>query len=133
NKVNVPYDAEKQAYGPMAEREIENPRPDSAKGTWSYVPIDINGTERTMGVYLPPGYDAERTEPYKTIYMQHGGGQDQSDWMNIGSVPVIMDNLLDDGDAEPAVIITTATNYLGASNQGYPNLRNIVIPFVEEN
>ena len=34
---------------------------------------------------------------------------------------------------EPAVVITTNTNYLGAANQGYPNLRNVVIPFVEAN
>jgi hypothetical protein len=65
--------------------------------------------------------------------MQHGGGQDQSDWKNMGNVPVIMDNLLDDGTTEPAGVITTNTNYLGAANQGYPNLRNVVIPFVEAN
>ncbi len=45
--------------------------------------------------------------------MQHGSGQDQSDWMNMGDVPVIMDNLLDDGLTEPAIVVTTATNYLG--------------------
>lgn len=133
NKVHVPYDAEKQNYAPLAAREIENPRADSPKGTWSYVPIQIGTTTRTMGVYLPPGYDANRTEPYKTIYMQHGGGQDQSDWMNMGDVPVIMDNLLQDGTTEPAVVITTATNYLGAASAGYPNLRDIVPPFVESN
>lgn len=134
NKVHVPYDAEKQDYAPLAARVIENPRPDSPKGTWSYVPIDIpNQTGRTVGVYLPPDYDANRAEPYKTIYMQHGGGQDQSDWMNMGDVPVIMDNLLDDGLTEPAVVITTNTNYLGGAQQGYPNLRNVVIPFVESN
>lgn len=133
NKVHVPYDAEKQNYAPLAAREIENPRTDSAKGTWSYVPIEIGTTTRTMGVYLPPGYDANRDEPYKTIYMQHGGGQDQSDWMNMGDVPVIMDNLLQDGLTEPAVVITTATNYLGNAAAGYPNLRDIVLPFVQSN
>ncbi|GIG30407.1 FIMAH domain-containing protein [Cellulomonas marina] len=131
NKVNVPYDPEKQDYAPLAARAVENPRPGSAKGTWSYVPIQVAGAERTVGVYLPPGYDPERRQPYKTIYMQHGGGQDQSDWLNIGSVPVIMDNLLQDGLTEPAVVITTATNYLGDPAQGYPNLRDVVLPFVE--
>lgn len=137
NKVFVPYDDAKQNYGPLADRQIELPRADSEKGTWSYVQIPglapLNGIPRTMGVYLPPNYDPNRAEPYKTIYMQHGGGQDQSDWMNMGNVPVIMDNLLDDGTTEPAVVITTNTNYLGAANQGYPNLRNVVIPFVEAN
>ncbi|HWL76241.1 alpha/beta hydrolase-fold protein [Microbacterium sp.] len=133
NKVYVPYDPVKQNYAPLAAREIENERPDTAKGTWGYVPIDINGTTRTIGVYLPPGYDADRAEPYKTIYLQHGSGQDQSDWLNIGDAPVIMDNLLADGLTEPAVIVTTNTTYLGPADQGHPVLRDVVIPFVEEN
>ncbi|QIG41189.1 hypothetical protein G5T42_08395 [Microbacterium sp. 4R-513] len=137
NKVFVPYDDAKQNFAPLAARQIELPRADSPKGTWSYVEIPglapLNGIPRTMGVYLPPNYDPNRAEPYKTIYMQHGGGQDQSDWMNMGDVPVIMDNLIQDGTTEPAVVITTNTNYLGAANQGYPNLRNVVIPFVESN
>lgn len=131
NKVNVPYDAEKQNFEPMAARAIENPRPDSPKGSWSYVPIQIGDTTRTLGVYVPPGYDSNRAEPYKTIYMQHGGGQDQSDWMNIGSVPVIMDNLTQDGLAEPAIVVTTNSQYLGSAATGYPNLRDIIVPFIE--
>jgi hypothetical protein len=132
NAVYVPYDPEKQNYEPLAERVIANPRPDAPHGTWSYVPIQIGTTTRTMGVYLPPGYDPDRPEPYKTIYLQHGGGQDQSDWMNIGSVPHIMDNLLQDGLTEPAVVVTTNSAYLGASP--YNNLTNIIIiPFVESN
>ena len=59
NKVHVPYDPVKQNFAPLEARQIENPRPDSAKGTWSYVPFTVNNTTRTMGVYLPPGYDAE--------------------------------------------------------------------------
>lgn len=131
NKVFVPYDAAKQNYAPLAARQIENVRADSAKGTWSYVPVQIGTTTRTIGVYLPPGYDPNRATPYKTIYMQHGSGQDQSDWMNMGDVPVIMDNLLQDGLTQPAVVVTTNTNYLGSASQGYPNLRNIILPFVE--
>lgn len=133
NKVFVPYDAEKQKFEPLAARQIELPREDSPKGSWSYVPFEVNGATRTVGVYLPPAYDPNRAEPYKTIYMQHGGGQDQSDWMNMGNVPVIMDNLLQDGDTEPAVVVTTNTNYLGAPGEGYPNLRNVVLPFIEAN
>jgi hypothetical protein len=131
NKVFVPYDAAKQNFAPLAARQIELPRADSPKGTWSYVPFEVDGTTRTMGVYLPPGYDPNRAEPYKTIYMQHGGGQDQSDWMNMGDVPVIMDNLIQDGTTEPAVVITPNANYLGNAAQGYPNLRNVILPFVE--
>ncbi len=136
NAVYVPYDAEKQNYAPLAERVIANPRPDSAKGTWSYVPVPgltplANGTQRTLGIYLPPNYDPNRTEPYKTIYVQHGSGQDQSDWLNIGSVPIIMDNLLQDNATEPAVIVSTNSTYMGAAP--YTNLTNVIVPFVESN
>ncbi len=133
NKVYVPYNAEKQNYAPLAARQIELPRPNVPHGTWSYVPVQIGTATRTLGVYVPPGYDPNRAEPYKTIYMQHGSGQDQSDWMNMGDVPVIMDNLIADGQTEPALVVTTNTNYLGNSAQGYPNLRDIVIPLVENN
>lgn len=129
NAVYVPYDAAKQNYAPLGARVIENPRPDSPKGTWSYVPIQIGGATRTLGVYLPPGYDPNRAEPYKTIYLQHGSGQDQSDWLNIGSVPHIMDNLLQDGLTEPAVIVTTNSTYMGPAP--YNNLTNVIVPFVE--
>ncbi|GIF45762.1 enterochelin esterase-like enzyme [Asanoa ferruginea] len=130
NRVNVPYDAEKQNYAPLAERVIANPRPDTPKGTWSYVPIQIGTATRTLGVYLPPGYDPNRAEPYKTIYLQHGSGQDQSDWLNMGSVPVIMDNLIADGQTEPAVIVTTNSQYMGSSPYT-TNLEGIIIPFVQ--
>lgn len=133
NWVNVPYDAAKQNFAPLEARTIENPREGVPAPDWSYVDFEVNSTTRTLGVYLPPGYDANRSTPYKTIYMQHGGGQDQSDWMNVGAVPVIMDNLVRDGLTEPAVVITTNSNYLGNAQQGYPNLREIIIPFVEEN
>ncbi|MCR2820049.1 alpha/beta hydrolase-fold protein [Lederbergia panacisoli] len=133
NAVYVPYDPEKQDEI-MGAREIENPRTDEKTGTWDYVeiPTQINGKTRYLGVYLPYGYDEDREEPYKTIYMQHGSGQDASDWMNIGSVPNIMDNLLADGLTEPAIVVTTDSTYLGNAQQGYPNLFNIILPFIED-
>jgi len=131
NKVYVPYDAVKQNYAPLAARQIENYRPDAPHGTWSYVPITVAGAAHTIGVYLPPGYDPNRAEPYKTIYLLHGSGQDQSDWLNMGDAPTIMDNELQDGATQPAVIVTTNQNYLGSSAQGFPNIESTIIPFVQ--
>ncbi|WP_276357647.1 alpha/beta hydrolase-fold protein [Cohnella caldifontis] len=133
NAVYVPYDPDKQDEI-MGAREIENPRTDGKTGTWDYVaiPAQIGGKTRYLGVYLPYGYDENREQPYKTIYMQHGGGQDASDWMNIGSVPNIMDNLLAEGLTEPAIVVTTDASYLGNAQDGYPNLFNIILPFIED-
>lgn len=134
NAVYVPYDPSKQDEL-MGAREIENPRTDKKTGTWDYVkiPTQIDGKTRYLGVYLPYGYDKNREEPYKTIYLQHGAGQDASDWMNIGSVPNIMDNLLAKGLTKPAIVVTTDATYLGSAQAGYPNLFNIILPFIEDN
>jgi enterochelin esterase-like enzyme len=138
NPIYVPYDAETMGdFAPMAARAIEVPREGIAHGTWGYVnlPADINeGTEvpspRQVGVYLPPNYNPTRAEGYKTIYMQHGGTQDASDWMNIGSVPHVMDNLIADGLTEPAIVITTTATMgnaaLGYLGEGYSNVPKIV-------
>ena len=133
NYVYVPYD-EKQDYEPMKLREAENPRTDGKVGTWGYVPIEIGGTTHHMGVYLPYQYDENREEPYKLIFVLHGYGQDESDWMNIGSVQKIMDNLAAEGRTEPAIIVsvTTNNNEIGSQSDNYSNLMNVILPFLEE-
>ena len=89
NTVYVPYDA-KQDYEPTKARTAELPRTDGKSGVWDYYPIEFGGRTHYMGIYTPYGYDEKRAEPYKLIFMLHGMGQDESDWMGIGSVQKIM-------------------------------------------
>ena len=135
NKVYVPYDAEKQNYAPLGGPADRAP---SAERAARHVELraDPDRHDHADAGRLPARRDTtpNRAEPYKTIYMQHGSGQDQSDWMNMGDVPVIMDNLLQDGLTEPAIVITTNTNYLGSSRtRGTPTCATSCIPFVESN
>ncbi len=132
NCVYVPYD-EKQANELLKAREVELPR-ETEKGSWDYVPYKIGSNTFYMGVYLPYGYDENRAEPYKTIYLVHGWGQDESDWMGIGSAPSIMDNLIAEGRTEPAVVVSLPNNNnsIGSQNDKYATLFNTVLPFVEE-
>ena len=133
NCVYVPYD-EKQDSELLKAREAELPR-ETEKGSWDYVPYKVGGNTFYMGVYLPYGYDENRAEPYKTIYLIHGWGQDESDWMGIGSAPNIMDNLIAEGRTEPAVVVSLPNNNnsIGSQNDSYSALFNTVLPFVEEN
>ena len=133
NCVYVPYD-EKQGSELLKAREAELPR-ETEKGSWEYVPYKVGNNTFYMGVYLPYGYDKNRAEPYKTVYLVHGWGQDESDWMGIGSVPNIMDNLIAEGRTESAVVISLPNNNnsIGSQNDKYAALFNTVLPFVEEN
>ncbi|HIY64379.1 MAG TPA: hypothetical protein H9730_13135, partial [Candidatus Mediterraneibacter stercoripullorum] len=72
---------------------------------------------RGLAVYLPYGYDADRAEPYKILYLSHGASGDQTGnelrWMNEGAVANIMDNLAAEGKIEPYVVVTMNNQDLG--------------------
>ncbi|MGB3799428.1 MAG: alpha/beta hydrolase-fold protein [Lewinella sp.] len=96
---------------------------------------------REMYVYTPPGYDDSNKE-YPTMYLLHGGGEDQSGWATQGKTDLILDNLIAAGEAEPMVIVMMDGNVTGPGGPGgfggrsletfAAELKNAVIPFVEE-
>jgi len=59
---------------------------------------------RRAFVYTPPGYDTNLNERYPVLYLQHGGGEDETGWPNQGRVDVILDNLIAEGKAKPMLI-----------------------------
>lgn len=62
------------------------------------------GTVRKANVYLPPKYDPKKK--YGVLYLLHGIGGDEYEWMNDGGVPnIIMDNLYADGKVEPMIVV----------------------------
>jgi enterochelin esterase-like enzyme len=56
-------------------------------------------------VWTPPGYDPDRAEPYPVFYLQHGGGQNYTDWVEMGRAKQILDNEFRDGDLVPMVVV----------------------------
>ncbi len=95
---------------------------DKHKGTLSQVwyPSKMAGVERRMNVYLPYGYSEEKE--YPVLYLQHGGGDDEENWVDMGRVCQIMDHLIDEGKAEPMVIV------MPNSWAGLQASFNIIIP-----
>lgn len=55
-------------------------------------------------VYTPPGY-MNGTESYPVLYLQHGGGENETVWTSAGRVNFIMDNLLAEGQCVPFIIV----------------------------
>jgi enterochelin esterase-like enzyme len=54
-------------------------------------------------VYLPPGYLTSNLR-YPVLYLLHGGGGDQADWVTYGGIRAIMDSLIA-ADAENAAVV----------------------------
>jgi enterochelin esterase-like enzyme len=64
-----------------------------------------NNNMRRCFVYTPPEYDKDTTKRYPVLYLQHGGGEDETGWSNQGKVNLIMDNLIAEGKAKPFIIV----------------------------
>ncbi|NLH42739.1 MAG: hypothetical protein GX448_12950 [Planctomycetes bacterium] len=65
----------------------------------------VNKTTRRCFVYTPPDYDKDTTVRYPVLYLQHGGGEDETGWPNQGKTNLIMDNLIAEGKAKPFIIV----------------------------
>jgi hypothetical protein len=65
----------------------------------------VTGTWRHALVYAPPGYDEKRTERYPVLYLQHGGGEDETGWIRQGHANFILDNLIASGTAKPMLVV----------------------------
>jgi enterochelin esterase-like enzyme len=63
----------------------------------------VTGTRRKANVYLPPGYSADKK--YPVLYLLHGIGGDETEWLRFDTPNVILDNLIADGKAVPMIIV----------------------------
>jgi enterochelin esterase-like enzyme len=64
-----------------------------------------NNTMRRCFIYTPPGYDKDTKKRYPVLYLQHGGGEDETGWSNQGRANFIMDNLIAEGKSKPFIIV----------------------------
>lgn len=67
------------------------------------------GTEKQMHVYLPPGYDRDGAQRYPVLYLNHGGGENDSHWTASGHAHHILDNLIAAGKSRPMIIVMPNT------------------------
>jgi len=61
-------------------------------------------SERKFAIYLPPDYDSS-TRSYPVLYLLHGGGDDQTGWIQFGEVLHIADKAIKEGKATPMIIV----------------------------
>ncbi|MBQ0989599.1 alpha/beta hydrolase-fold protein [Micromonospora sp. H61] len=87
-------------------------------------PSTVAGQDRTALVWTPPGYDPNRTQPYPVLYLQHGGGQNYTDWVEMGRAKQILDHQFLDGDLTPMVVVMGNGN----SSNFNSELRQNIVP-----
>ena len=67
-----------------------------------YTSSTVDAQRRAI-VYTPPGYSKERK--YSVLYLLHGIGGDEKEWLNGGRPQVILDNLYAEHRIEPMIVV----------------------------
>ncbi len=93
------------------------------RGTVSYKWYDSNilGINRRLTVYTPYGYETSGKK-YPVLYLLHGAGGDEEAWSSMGRAAQILDNLIEQGKAEPMIVVMPNgnPNQQAAQTMGLP-------------
>jgi alpha-N-arabinofuranosidase len=82
-----------------------------------YYSKSANATLRCF-VYTPPDYEKDPAKRYPVLYLQHGGGEDETGWGSQGHTGLIMDNLIAAGKARPFLIVMANSYVPGSASPG---------------
>jgi enterochelin esterase-like enzyme len=126
--VNYWWEAPSRVHGSLVDVTYNSPLSQSPVG------------KNYLAIYTPPGYDPNRSTPYPTLYLSHGGGGNEVDWSTQGAAGNILDNLIATGEIQPMVVVMTNFNGFGGGcgtsswETDYDqNLVSAVIPYVQSN
>lgn len=81
------------------------------------MPSRILNMDRKYAIYLPEGYETSQRS-YPVLYLLHGGGDDQTGWVQFGEVQLIADAAIKSGQATPMIIVMPDAN---TGKRGYVN------------
>jgi enterochelin esterase-like enzyme len=145
--VVVGFQAKSQNIINHSPADFDTPRNEIKKGkvdTIVYYSKTV-GTKRKALVYTPPSYTKGRK--YPVLYLLHGIGGDEKEWLKGGQPQVILDNLYAGNKLQPMIVIMPngramkddrATGNIMASDKVEAfatfekDLLNDLIPFVEK-
>ncbi len=97
------------------------------------------GADKQMHNYLPPDYATATDRRYPVLYLNHGGGENDTHWTKSGFTHRILDNLIADGKARPMIVVMPNTSgvvsgtppKLGEDDACTREYLQDIIPFVD--
>lgn len=89
----------------QAPQGFDQRRPGIAAGKIDTIqyPSQTVGTTRKALIYTPPGFS--KNKKYPVLYLLHGIGGDEKEWLKGGTPQVILDNLYAEGKIEPMIVV----------------------------
>jgi enterochelin esterase-like enzyme len=103
--------------GPAADYMADTSVPHGAWATVRYY-SKLTHTERQMQVYTPPGYNRDNRR-YPVLYLMHGGGGNDTDWLVNMRANYILDNLFAKHKAKRMIVVMPDGNVTPSFNINY--------------
>lgn len=97
----------------------------------------VRASWQRLNVYLPPQY--RQGGQYPVLYLQHGLTENENEWVNMGKLPYILDNLLADARCMPFIVVMAdgMERLPGEGNWDFGSFERMllgeVIPFIDAN
>ena len=63
------------------------------------------GRYKVCWVYCPAGYDENPDKKYPVLYLQHGAGEDETGWIDMGKMNYILDNQIAAGETQEMLVV----------------------------
>lgn len=83
--------------------DIKNVPHGEVRMKWYY--SKITNMWRRAYVYFPAEYDANPEKRYPVLILRHGGGEDETGWVEQGRANFILDNLIAENKAVPMIVV----------------------------
>lgn len=83
--------------------DIKNEPHGEVRMKWYY--SKITNMWRRAYVYFPAEYDANPEKRYPVLILRHGGGEDETGWVEQGRANFILDNLIAENKAVPMIVV----------------------------
>ncbi|PRX46843.1 alpha/beta hydrolase-fold protein [Salegentibacter salegens] len=131
-----------------APKGFDQERTDISRGkidSVSYTSKTVGNTRKAL-IYTPPGFSKEKK--YPVLYLLHGIGGDEKEWLKGANPQVILDNLYAENRLEPMLVVMPngramkndraegnifAPDKIEAFSRFEQDLLNDLIPFIEKN
>lgn len=106
----------------------------------NYYKSKETGRVKLCYVYTPAGYEEDAQKRYPVLYLQHGGGEDETGWIWQGKLCNIADNLIAAGQMKEMIVVMNAgyafpegVEWHHSMSEFLKELPGSCVPFIDAN